>query len=179
MASSLILILFMASYFAYFTASTTSRSLFRSIEEEDLVSDTCKKTLYFQVCSSSLKSDPRSQTSDLQGLASISLNLSVTNGAEILSYISSLKSDKSVSGHLSDCADLYSDAVQNLEESVQSINDKSYDMVKSLVSAAMTDADTCEDGFKEIEGVDSPLTERNQYFNKLCSNSLAITTLLV
>lgn len=154
--------------------------------EADLVSETCKHTLYSQVCESSLRSDPRSQASDLGGLAAIALNLSIAHGVHTLSYIHNLKSEAAanetdlfISGCLSDCLEEYSDAVENLRDATQALNDKSYDTLNSLVTAAMTDSDTCEDGFRERTGYESPLTERNQYFSKLCSNLLAITTLLV
>lgn len=167
-----------------FTSVSSRLLVHGNAAEEDLVSATCKKTLYFQLCLSSLRSDPKSQTSDLRGLASIALNLTIANGVSTLSYISNLKSEasyngsQSVSSYLSDCRDVYSDAIQNLQDSVQALNDKSYDTLQSLVSAAMTDSETCEDGFKEMKGLSSPLTEQNQYFSRLCSNFLAINTLL-
>ncbi|KAF3439749.1 hypothetical protein FNV43_RR18027 [Rhamnella rubrinervis] len=154
--------------------------------EGDLVSETCKQTLYSQVCESSLRSDPQSEISDLRGLAAIALNLSIAHAVHTLSYINNLKSEAAgnetdflISGCLSDCVEEYSDAIQNLQDSKQSLNDKSYDTMNSLVTAAMTDSDTCEDGFKELTGYESPLTERNQYFSKLCGNLLLFSTLLV
>lgn len=61
--------------------------------EGDLVSETCKQTLYSQVCESALRSDPRSETSDLRGLAAIALNLSIAHGVHTLSFINNLKSE--------------------------------------------------------------------------------------
>ncbi|GMN52912.1 hypothetical protein TIFTF001_022057 [Ficus carica] len=158
---------------------------FTSTCKEDLVSTTCKKTLYFNLCISSLRSDPRSESSDLDGLAVIALNLSIAKGVDTLSYINYLKSELASNGsplmssYLGDCLAVYSDAVQNLQDSVQALNDKSFDTLRSFVSAAMTDSETCEDGFKEVMGsMSSPLSEQNKYFSRLCSNFLAITTLL-
>lgn len=158
---------------------------FTSTSKEDLVSTTCKKTLYFNLCISSLRSDPRSESSGLDGLAVIALNLSIGKGVDMLSYINYLKSELASNGsplmssYLGDCLAVYSDAVQNLQDSVQALNDKSFDTLRSLVSAAMTDSETCEDGFKEMMGsISSPLSEQNKYFSRLCSNFLAITTLL-
>ncbi|PON36863.1 Pectinesterase inhibitor domain containing protein [Trema orientale] len=179
-------LIFLVCCFCLFPLTNYASSRLLSVDE-DLVSSTCKKTLYFQLCVSSLRSDPQSQTSDLRGLATIALNLSTANGVDTLSYISALKSEasynngsqlQSILGCLSDCIDVYSDAIQNLQDSVPALNDKSYDTLQSLVSAAMTDSETCEDGFKEIKGSSSPLTEQNEYFSRLCSNFLAITTLL-
>ena len=183
--NEILALIFLVGYLPFTSASSRLLVVLgNTADQEDLVSSTCKKTLYFQVCVSSLRSNPQSQTSDLRGLAVISLNLSIANGVNTLSYISHLKSEaayngsQSMLGYLSDCIDVYSDAIQNLQDSVQALNDKSYDTLQSLVSAAMTDSETCEDGFKEMKGSSSPLTEQNQYFSQLCSNFLAITTLL-
>ncbi|XP_062091227.1 putative invertase inhibitor [Humulus lupulus] len=180
----LVLLFLIMSCFSLTSTSSSSRLLHNTIAEEDLVSATCKKTLYFQLCVSSLRSDPQSQTSDLRGLAIIALNLSIANGVNTLSHVSNLVSEAAYNGSqfastsLSDCIDVYSDAIQNLQDSVQALNDKSFDTMQTLVAAAMTDSETCEDGFKEMNGLSSPLTEQNQHFSQLCSNFLAITTLL-
>ncbi|KAJ0031883.1 hypothetical protein Pint_13601 [Pistacia integerrima] len=126
-------------------------------QQRDLVSFACNNTLYVEECLSSLRSEPLNETSDLRGLASIALNLSIAHGEET--------------------KEEYADAVQNLEDSVHALRIRYYDKVNTLVSAAMTDSDTCEDCFGETEERESSLTERNQYFHKLCSNFLSITNL--
>ncbi|XP_027333396.1 putative invertase inhibitor [Abrus precatorius] len=159
---------------------------------EDLVTATCKHTLHFQVCISSLKSVPGSKTSNPKMLAYIALNLSTTYAAKTLSYIYELKSSFAANGPnnniyvsrcLSDCAEEYSEAIENLQNSAQALLNGEYDKVDTLVSAAMSDAETCEDGFKDMLSEDNdstfPLTEYNRYFSELCSNALAIRKLLV
>lgn len=149
-------------------------------QQQDLVSFACNNTIYVEVCMSSLRSDPLSETADLRGLASIALNLSIAHGKETKYHIHDLKS-KSVSESrcLNECKEEYGDAVENLEDSVHALRIRFYDEVNTLVSAAMTDSDTCDDCFTEIDQVrENPLTERIEYFHKLCSNFLSITKLL-
>lgn len=160
-------------------------------EGEDLV--TCKHTFHFQVCISTLRSVPASKTSDLKVLAEIALNLSTTYAADTLSYVHELQSNSSAANGsnnniyasrcLSDYAEEYSEAIENLKDSKEALANGDCDQVDTLVSAAMSDAETCEDGFKDMQSGDSdstsPLTERNRYFSELCSNALAITKLLV
>ncbi|KAK1308189.1 hypothetical protein QJS10_CPA09g00012 [Acorus calamus] len=86
--------------------------------------------------------------------------------------------DSYINQCLSDCLNEYSDAVNNLRQSSTALEEQSYMDANEFVSAAMTDSDTCEDAFGEKPGYESPLTERNDYFAKLCSNSLAIAKLL-
>ncbi|KAG4970284.1 hypothetical protein JHK82_035973 [Glycine max] len=152
-------------------------------EGEDLV--TCKHTFHFQSL--------LAKTSDLKVLAEIALNLSTTYAADTLSYVHELQSNSSAANGsnnniyasrcLSDYAEEYSEAIENLKDSKEALANGDCDQVDTLVSAAMSDAETCEDGFKDMQSGDSdstsPLTERNRYFSELCSNALAITKLLV
>ncbi|KAJ1418764.1 Pectinesterase inhibitor domain [Sesbania bispinosa] len=122
-------------------------------------------------------------------LAEIALNLSKTYATKTLSCVYELKSSAAngtnssyTSRCLSDCEEEYSEAIDNLQDSEEALANGDYDKVDTLVSAAMSDAETCEDGFKDMlsddNGSTSPLTERNRYFSELCSNALAITKLL-
>ncbi|WRX33657.1 Pectinesterase inhibitor domain - like 10 [Theobroma cacao] len=170
--------LFMLLIISSATLATSSR-----LQGKDLVSNACSHTQFYEVCVSTLKSDPQNEKSDIRGLADIALNVSTAYGMETLSHINSLKFSPGnytpfASRCLSDCMEEYSDAVDNLQESAQALRTKSYTTVNTLVAAAMTDSDTCEGGFGEMPGNEPPLTQRNQYFYKLCSNFLAITTLL-
>ncbi|KAJ9183677.1 hypothetical protein P3X46_007500 [Hevea brasiliensis] len=141
---------------------------FSEDNSKDLISATCNHTLYYEV-------------SDLQGLADIALNVSIAYGVETVARIGDLKSEAkgndTLSSCLDECTEEYSDAVENLQEVVEALNTRSSETVKTLVSSAMTNSDTCEESFEETPYA-SPLVDRNQYFSKLCSNVLAITTLL-
>ncbi|KAL5149292.1 putative invertase inhibitor [Glycine soja] len=143
-------------------------------EGEDLV--TCKHTFHFQSL--------LAKTSDLKVLAEIALNLSTTYAADTLSYVHELQSNSSAANGSNN--NIYASrclkAIENLKDSKEALANGDCDQVDTLVSAAMSDAETCEDGFKDMQSGDSdstsPLTERNRYFSELCSNALAITKLL-
>ncbi|KAL3744606.1 hypothetical protein ACJRO7_013816 [Eucalyptus globulus] len=153
----------------------------------DLVSAACSHTLYFNICVSSLRSDPRTDvTVDLAGLATIALDQSIAHGERTISVIvdalranGSSGADQSMLRCLSDCNEEYSDAVASLKESARAMKERDFDTVNSLVSAAMTDSGTCKDGLKEMAIYDSSLSQRNKRFFKLCSNFLAISRLLI
>ncbi|KAG8657162.1 hypothetical protein MANES_03G045700v8 [Manihot esculenta] len=135
---------------------------------EDFISTSCSHTLYYQVCASTLRSDPRSKTADLQGLARIALNISKSYGVATVAHIGDLKSEatgnESLSSCLDECREEYSEAVENLEDVVEALNARSLENVKTLVSSAMTYSDTCEESFEEIQ-LASPLVDRNLYFS--------------
>ncbi|XP_009385649.2 pectinesterase inhibitor-like [Musa acuminata AAA Group] len=151
---------------------------------DDLIAATCNRTPYLDVCMSTLTSRRGSRTADLHGLAAISLDACIAHAKATLSYARSLSrhdgiaNDTYASGCLADCLEEYGEAVDDLHESAGALRRGSYDTVNVLLAGAMTNSDTCESGFGEKPGLRSPLTERNQYFGKLCSNSIAITGLL-
>ncbi|CAA6664576.1 unnamed protein product [Spirodela intermedia] len=154
----------------------------------DSISSACQQTEYFDVCVSTLQSRPDSQNADVKGLALISLDACIAHAEGTLAYARQLRSNATAAaGHagddyatrcLDDCLTQYSDALDDLTESVADAQDGAYGSVNARVSGAMTDSDSCEDGFAEQPGYSSPLTERNDFFSKLCSNALAITRLL-
>ncbi|EEF46197.1 putative invertase inhibitor [Ricinus communis] len=189
MASSKIFYSVLLGYFllmsslVFFGTSIRSHLAEDDKSSADLISKTCSHTLYYEICVFSLKSDPRSETADVQGLADIALSVSIAYGEETLAHVTDLKSkateNETLSSCLGDCVQEYNDAVGDLQEAADALKVKSLENVKTLVSSAMTDSDTCEEGFKEMElGDGSPLADRSQYFSKLCSNLLAITHLL-
>ncbi|MQM17971.1 hypothetical protein Taro_050954 [Colocasia esculenta] len=154
----------------------------------DLITSTCRHTDYFDICMSTLQSNPDSRNADVKGLALISLEVCIAHAEGTISYMRQLRGNASTTGRadgdkyetqcLDDCATEYDDALDDLRKSVGKQQSGDYDSVNAMVSGAMTDSDTCEGGFGERPGYTSPLTERNDYFAKLCSNSLAITGLL-
>ncbi|CAK7352274.1 unnamed protein product [Dovyalis caffra] len=185
MASSKIFLTMLALFFLMISSafSVTSIRLQFATKDgvQDLISTTCNHTLHFEMCVSALRSDPRSQKSDLLGLANIALNISIAHGSETLAQVSDLKSyannDTQLPVILSECIEEYTEATENLKEAIHALKVRSFDDMNTLVSTAMTDSDTCEQGFKEMNKA-SLLTDRNESFSKLCSIFLSITTLL-
>ncbi|XP_077240377.1 putative invertase inhibitor [Tasmannia lanceolata] len=168
-------------FFSIFQLALSARP-FGITEGGDLISQTCNKTFHFDLCVSSLESDPNSLKTDVKGLAEISINLSIIQATEAISQLRTLimnnSNDAYTDGCLKDCLDDYIDAVGNLRECNKAFSEGSYGTVNTLVTAAMSDSGACEDGFQEKPGYVSPLIGRSDFFNKLCSNSLSITNLL-
>ncbi|XP_077226937.1 putative invertase inhibitor [Tasmannia lanceolata] len=148
---------------------------------KDLIHETCKHTLYYDTCVASLQSSSESQTADLQGLASIALHAAADSAIETSNHIALLlnnTTDSFIQQCLSDCSENYLDAIDQIEDSIAALDSKGYNDVNVWVTAAMSDSDTCEEGFKEQPGYKSMLTDNSAEFYKLCSNALAITKLL-
>ncbi|XP_030505342.2 pectinesterase inhibitor-like [Cannabis sativa] len=141
----------------------------------DLISDTCGKALYKDVCEKTLRADPNSRGAKVDGLAKIALKAASSSAKTTQGQITSLlktAKDKAVIAALKDCNENYDGANSQLNDSLKAMVNKRYADVNIWVTAAMTDGDSCEDGFKKGT---SPLTQANTNFGQLCSNVLAIT----
>ncbi|KAF4347915.1 hypothetical protein G4B88_027668 [Cannabis sativa] len=119
----------------------------------DLISDTCGKALYKDVCEKTLRADPNSRGAKVDGLAKIALKAASSSAKTTQGQITSLlktAKDKAVIAALKDCNENYDGANSQLNDSLKAMVNKRYADVNIWVTAAMTDGDSCEDGFKKV-----------------------------
>ncbi|KAJ7977908.1 putative Pectinesterase inhibitor [Quillaja saponaria] len=160
------------------------RALELSTTSTDLIIQVCSRALQKDMCKNILESDPESKGADIHGLDKIALKTALTNATNINNQINQLLnkesdvSDPKVEQGLSDCSKNYQDAIDQLEDSLAAIDSKGYNDVNTWVTAAIADAESCEQGFKD-QKVKSPITPMNTLFSQLCNISLAITNVLV
>ncbi|WKA02752.1 hypothetical protein VitviT2T_020906 [Vitis vinifera] len=149
---------------------------------EELIAQVCDHAIYKDLCISSLQSVPESKDADLFELTTIALKLAATNATEIKKYVQKLlnksHSDRYTHQCLADCSENYEDALDRIEDSLKALESKGYNDVNTWVTAAMADAESCEEGFLDRPGHKSPLTGRSTIFNQLCSIALTITNFL-
>ncbi|XP_050224795.1 putative invertase inhibitor [Mercurialis annua] len=147
----------------------------------DIVTKTCDQTLYKAYCKTELGSAPVSDVKDLKSLTVFALKMASLKGVAIVKSIDKFTKatqDEFAQQCLSDCAEIYQDAIDQLEDSTAAVDAKKYNDVNTWVTAAMTDSTTCEDSFKENKGTKSPLTAENTKFSNLCSIILTMSNLL-
>ncbi|KAB1202148.1 Pectinesterase inhibitor [Morella rubra] len=147
----------------------------------DLITTACDRTLYKALCNAVLNSDPASQGSkDLSTLDKVVLTHAKSNASNIHQQAVSLhekSKDDATKQALEDCIENYQDATDQLDESLHALQSKGYDDINTWVTAAMSDADSCEEGFTD-QGRKSPLSNSSKTFNHLCSIVLALTNQL-
>ncbi|OAY42356.1 putative invertase inhibitor [Manihot esculenta] len=146
-----------------------------------LVTNTCEKTSFLDLCISVLGSAPETDVKDVQDLAKFALKMASLNGTAMHMQISSLlntSSDEFIKQCLSDCSEIYIDATDQLEDSMVALDFKAFKDINTWVNAAITGSETCENGFKEEKGIVSPLSDLNLKFSQLCEISLAIVKIL-
>ncbi|OVA02472.1 Pectinesterase inhibitor domain [Macleaya cordata] len=154
----------------------------------NLVEETCKKAadedpnLTYKFCVTSLQAVPKSNCTNLKELGLISMKLTKTNATHTKSYIKKLLKQKNMDPFykscLKSCLELYSNAVYSIKDAVKYYKGKHYLEANIEMSAVMDASTTCEDGFKEKEGVQSPLTKKDKDMFQLTALALSIIEML-
>ncbi|CAJ1943177.1 unnamed protein product [Sphenostylis stenocarpa] len=159
--------------------------LFQSSNGSNLISQSCKEAskndpnLRYDFCVASLEDESKLQPppSNLEGLVGMSIQLTKSNGTNMVSIISKLMKDKTFDQYakvcLRDCFDLYSDSLSDLDDAVVAFKSKDLDTAAINLSASLDNSVTCEDQFKDKKGEASPLTKENRVFFQLNVISLA------
>ncbi|KAJ1428916.1 Pla a 1-like [Sesbania bispinosa] len=151
----------------------------------NLIHQSCREAskndpnLSYNFCVTSLneaasKSKPPNNLEDLVGM---SIQLTKSNGTNIISIISGLlknsSSDQYVKACLQDCFDLYKDSLSAIEDAMVAFKSKDLDTAAIKMSASLDDSVTCEDQFKDKKGEMSPLTKENNIYFELNVIALA------
>ncbi|KAK1263694.1 putative pectinesterase/pectinesterase inhibitor 24 [Acorus gramineus] len=147
----------------------------------------CKSTLYPDSCFSSLSPLTNSSTRiDPVKLFMLSMEVALNELYHVSEKVSSLKgvaADKMTSAAVADCQELLGLAMDNLNDSLSTNIDLAppedvLDDLKTWLSAAMTDQQTCIDGFIDSASTDlkEEVTDLLKNSTEFTSNSLAIIT---
>ena len=92
------------------------------------------------------------------------------------------KSDPKTVSRLNDCKEIYDDALDNLQEATDAIPLKDVGTIATMVSAAISDYGTCDDGFTGQpnpipEGV-SPMAKINENLMNIAGIILSLTNMI-
>ncbi|XP_077217824.1 pectinesterase inhibitor 28-like [Tasmannia lanceolata] len=148
----------------------------------DLIQQTCNKTDYYDLCVSSLESDPRSSNGDLAVFATIFLKLATSNAKGTITQISTLvngTNDEQLKGRLlSACGPMYGIVKEYLKGAVLSMESKQYIDVNGWLYSAENQIQNCERSFTRPPPLESPIKGRSEVFENLCSIAHVILHLL-
>ncbi|KAK9291596.1 hypothetical protein L1049_019545 [Liquidambar formosana] len=159
------------------TTATTTTKATAAPKSSDLIAKTCGLTMYQDLCKASLYSIPNSNQADSRGLAGFTLKLALRNATKISKVITKLlhkRLDPVTKKCLIDCSENYIGAIHQIKNSIAALDYKGYYDANTWVSAAMTFATSCEDGFGEQGVPESPVKAKLTTFFQLCENALAI-----
>ncbi|XP_022773879.1 probable pectinesterase/pectinesterase inhibitor 34 [Durio zibethinus] len=150
------------------------------------ISKTCSKTRFPSLCVNSLLEFPGSLTASEQDLVHISFNMTLQHFSKALYLTTSLfyvLMDTRVRSAYDDCLELLEDSVDALSRSLSSVipsrdDDKkggSNQDVMTWLSAALTNQDTCTEGFDGVSGAaKDQVAEKLKDLSELVSNCLSI-----
>ncbi|MFQ6638060.1 hypothetical protein Gotur_013932 [Gossypium turneri] len=151
------------------------------------ISKTCSRTRFPNLCVNSLLEFPGSLTANEQDLVHISFNMTLQHFSKALfmaNSISFVQMDPRVRSAYDDCLELLDDSVDALSRSLSSIipsqgggnnGGGSPQDVMTWLSAALTNHDTCTEGFDGVSGtVKDQVTDKLKDLSELVSNCLSI-----
>ncbi|KAF3456382.1 hypothetical protein FNV43_RR01032 [Rhamnella rubrinervis] len=158
----------------------TQSSILPQAEPNNLIANTCKKTPHYDLCVSSLESNPESSSADLNGLAQIMVNIVLSNTSSTLDYIQGLLKEApepQLQRALADCAELYIPVVKfSLPQAIEALISGHFGFANYGISDAAKEAAACEKAFSG--SIKSPLTDRNSIVRDLADIATAIINLL-
>ncbi|KAF8379710.1 hypothetical protein HHK36_029155 [Tetracentron sinense] len=150
------------------------------------ISRICGKTRYPDLCVNSLLDFPGALNAGERDLVHISFNMTLQHVGKALysaSDIANLAMDSHVRSAYDDCLELLEESVDQLSRSLISVAPSpdgksqpgSTQDVLTWLSAALTNQDTCTDGFSDVSGsVKDQMLGRLSDLSNLLSNCLAI-----
>ncbi|PIN02306.1 Pectinesterase [Handroanthus impetiginosus] len=153
------------------------------LQPSQAMSRTCSRTLYPTLCLNTLLEFPGAIAASDKDLVHISVNMTLQKVGRALyfaSEISNFGMDPHVRSAYTDCLELLGDSVDLLAGSLTSIAPGgtaagSTQDVLTWLSAALTNQDTCTEGFDELNGdVKNQMSDRLKDLSELISNCLAI-----
>ncbi|QCE15588.1 pectinesterase [Vigna unguiculata] len=163
------------------TRTTTDRSRLRG-KPTQAISRTCSKTRFQTVCVNSLLDFPGSQAASEKDLLHISFNVTLQHFSKALytsAAISYATMDPRVRAAYDDCLELLDDSVDALARSLSTVSlgavGSASEDVLTWLSAALTNQDTCAEGFADAAGpVKDQMNNNLKDLSELVSNCLAI-----
>ncbi|KAH9678319.1 PMEI domain-containing protein [Citrus sinensis] len=161
------------------------------IADTRFIRSSCKSTTYPALCVQSLSAYAPSIQQSPRQLAVTALSVSLSRAQSAKSFVTKLRKFRNLKhreyGAIADCLDEMGDTVDRLSKSVQELNHmgraKGQDFlwhmsnVETWVSAALTDENTCTDGFggKALEGkVKSSVRAQVVNVAQVTSNALSL-----
>lgn len=161
-------------------------SSFATSSGDDYVQDACSVTRYRDLCVHSLASFSKTAKTSPSRWARAGVSVTIGEAKKVAWYLATSKNG-SYNNVLSDCVECFQDALDNLHKSLGVLRKLSIsefssqlDDVTTWVSAALTDEDTCLDGFEErnkgkrVRG----LINRVNNVTYMTSNALALVNKL-
>lgn len=153
-------------------------SMMTNKDNNSLIHNTCKNSPNYQLCFSTLRSDPRSSNgADISVLGLVMVEAVRKKTVEIMESIKELeKSNPEWRGPLSECSTNYYTVVKaDVPEAIDGLKKGVPKFAEMGMEDTAVEAETCEFGFKQ----NSPLTEKNRAIMELSAVAKSIIRMLL
>lgn len=147
----------------------------------DLVNDVCSKTQKPAICLSALNGDSRSKGANLEGLATISIDISLTNIQSTHDLVNTLlnqATDPILKRRYGSCLENYNEGVDDLRELPALLKSKDYGGLNTHASAALDEPSSCDDNFSDPPTEAPQLKDASEKLQGLIDIILVISNLL-
>ncbi|XP_021911957.1 21 kDa protein-like [Carica papaya] len=163
-----------------------------STNATDYIRSSCGATLYPELCYTSLAGYASAVQKDPARLARVAIGVSLSKARRVAAYVSNISrqadygGDQRATAALHDCFSNLGDAVEEIRGSLKQMRqlvpagseEFRFQMsnVQTWMSAALTDEDTCTDGFEDVSDgpMKSDVCDRVGRVKKFTSNALAL-----
>ncbi|KAK9060963.1 hypothetical protein SSX86_018143 [Deinandra increscens subsp. villosa] len=160
----LILSLFLSHIFIFVSATSRSRlETDHSDTYTGYINSSCQATRYPDLCTKTLSPYAATVQTNPMELANVALSVSLKSAKATSKAVRDLSKERGLSTKdgqaVADCLENMSDSVDEMKKSMTAMKEmdgpefeENMGNVKTWVSAALTDEDTCMDGFEENDG---------------------------
>ncbi|KAE9460434.1 hypothetical protein C3L33_07692, partial [Rhododendron williamsianum] len=149
--------------------------------QADLIGDTCKKTLFPDLCISTLRSNPSSAAADVKGLARIMFYATAVKATATLNQVNVLlkkTNDVVLIECLENCASEYASALNDIFTANKNVGSDIF-AAKGVAADLIAEAQDCEGTFTdEPYKRKSPLTVENEVLRDLAATVIEIINTL-
>uniref|UniRef100_A0A1J3DEM0 21 kDa protein n=1 Tax=Noccaea caerulescens TaxID=107243 RepID=A0A1J3DEM0_NOCCA len=171
---------------------TSSSSTYSNQTNVDYIKTSCNLTLYKTLCNISLSPYASTIDSNPQKLAVTALNITLSSAKSAAKFIKNISQRSGITrlegGAVADCVEEIGDSVSELKDSIRELDSINYkdnskfkmvlSDVETWVSAALTDDDTCMEGFgrggRAKAGVKDLVRRHVVKVARMTSNALAL-----
>ncbi|KAK6122401.1 hypothetical protein DH2020_043843 [Rehmannia glutinosa] len=190
--SLFLITLFLPAYSAQSTAPAAAPAPSTTANATDFIRTSCETTLYPELCYNSLSGYASAVQQDPARLAAVAVGVSLSGAARMAMYLADLSrratygaANPRAATALRDCFDVFGDAVDQLRGSLKQMRRLTgtgeqlrfqISNVQTWMSAALTNEDTCTDGFEGVANcpVKTDVCDRTVKVKEVTSNALAL-----
>ncbi|CAG7896370.1 pectinesterase inhibitor [Brassica rapa] len=153
--------------------------------DSNLITDLCKHCDDPKLCLSSIQTRPESGefAATTNQIEIIAISAASANASSTSAYIKEMLSredlEPATEATLEDCQKNYQDAVEQLDDSISAMLVDAHADVDVWLNAAISAIESCSNELESGAGNDAELSQRIEWFLKLCKNALVINKMLI